>query len=111
MSSSFSYKLTTENEQFTFDYSQVIATGETILTTPGSQPVCTVEVKEGTDSNPTAILPGGSTSGVVSGTKVAIRVYNGLDGVIYRLAMTVTTDLGNVYTIVGDLPVLSPMNV
>lgn len=106
MSSSFSYKLTTENEQFTFDYSQVLGTGESISSTN-----CVVEVKEGTDANPGAILPGGPTSGVVSGSKVAIRVYNGLDGVIYRLEMTATTSLGNVYTIVGDLPVLSPMNV
>lgn len=106
MSSSFSYKLTTENEQFTFNYSQVLATGESIVSTN-----CVVEVKEGTDANPSAILPGGSTSGVVNGAQVAIRVYNGLDGVIYRLEMTATTDLGNVYTIVGDLPVFSPMNV
>lgn len=105
MSSSFSYKLTTENEQFTFDYSQVLASGETI-----SSSNCVVEVKEGTDPSPTDILPGGPTSGVASGSKVAIRVYNGLDGVIYRLEMTITTSLGNVYTIVGDLPVLSPMN-
>ena len=106
MSSSFSYKLTTENEQFTFDFSPVIASGETI-----SSSNCVVEVKEGTDPTPSNILPGGSGSGVASGSKIAIRVSNGLDGVIYRLEMTATTSLSNVYTIVGDLPVLSPMNV
>lgn len=106
MSSSFSYKLTTESEQFTFDYSPVLGSSETISTS-----TCNVEVKEGTDSNPTAILPGGANSGTILGSKVAIRVSGGLDGVTYRLEMSVTTSLSNVYTIVGDLPVISPINL
>lgn len=106
MSNSFSYKITTENEQFTFDFSPVLAAGETI-----SSSNCVVEVKEGTDPTPTAILPGGSASGVASGARVAIRVYNGIGGVTYRLEMSITTSLSNVYTLVGDLPVISPINV
>ena len=103
MSGSFSYKITTENEQFTFDYSPVLGTTETILSA-----TCTVEVKEGTDPTPSAILVGSPS---ISGSQVAQRVSGGLDGVIYRLQMTATTSATNVYTIVGDLPVLSPMNV
>lgn len=102
MSSSFSYKVTTENEQFTFDYSPVMASPETI-----SSATCTVTVVSGTDSNPSAILVG---SPVISGLQVAQRIYNGLDGVIYRLNMTATTSLSNVYTIIADLQVLSPAN-
>lgn len=103
MSASFSYKITTENEQFTFDYSPIMSTGETISTA-----TCTVQVKEGTDPTPSAILVG---TPVASGQQVAQRIYNGLDGVIYRLEMTITTSLANVYTIVADLEVLSPTNV
>lgn len=100
MSQSFSYKLTTENEQFTFDFSNVLASGETI----GSASMV-VTVQDGTDSNPSAILVG---SPVVNGSRVAQRIYNGLDGVTYRLELSVTTSLTNVYTMVGDLPVLAP---
>jgi hypothetical protein len=103
MSSSFSYKVTTENEQFTFDYSTVLTSPETI-----NSATCTVEVVSGTDSNPSAILVG---TPVINGFQVAQRIYNGLDGVIYRLKMTATTSLGNVYVIIADLQVLSPANV
>jgi len=101
--SSFSYKLTTENEQFTFDFSNIIASGETI-----NSASMTVEVKEGNDSNPSAILSG---SPVINGTRVAQRIYGGLDQVTYRLEMSVTTSLTNVYTLVGDLPVLAPSSL
>ena len=103
MSASFSYKITTENEQFTFDFSTVMSSGETI-----SLATSTVEVVSGTDPNPTAILVG---SPVISGQQVAQRISGGLDGVIYRIEVTSTTSATNVYTIVADLPVLSPLNV
>lgn len=103
MSASFSYKITTENEQFTFDFSPVLGSTETI-----SSATCTVEVKEGTDPSPSSIKVGSPT---ISGSQVAQRISGGLDGVIYRLEMTATTSLTNVYTIVADLQVLSPINV
>jgi hypothetical protein len=103
MSTSFSYKITTENEQFTFDFSPIMASAETI-----SSATCAVEVVSGTDSSPSSILVGTPT---VSGQQVAQRISGGLDGVIYRIEMTATTSLTNVYTIVADLPVLSPLNV
>jgi hypothetical protein len=103
MSASFSYKITTENEQFTFDFSPIMASGETI-----SLATSTVQVVSGTDSNPTDILVG---SPVISGQQVAQRISGGLDGVIYRIEVTATTSLTNVYTIVSDLPVLAPINV
>ncbi len=101
--SSFSYKLTTESEQFTFDFSTIIASGETI-----SSAAIVVEVKDGTDPTPSAIVIGSPT---ISGSRVAQRIAGGLDGVTYRLEMTITTSLTNVYTLVGDLPVLSPMSL
>jgi hypothetical protein len=103
MSNAFSYKITTENEQFTFDFSPVLGTGETITAA-----TCVVEVKEGTDSSPSSILVGSAS---YSGSKATQRISGGLDGVIYRLEMTVTTSATNVYTLVGDLPVIAPLKV
>jgi len=103
MSGVFSYKLTTENELFTFDFSPIIASGEVINTA-----ACVVQVKDGSDPNPSAILVG---SPAISGAQVVQRVYGGLNGVTYRLEMTVTTSLTNVYTLVGDLAIYSPIEV
>jgi hypothetical protein len=108
MSNSFSYKITTESEQFTFDFSPVLGSSETI-----SGATCVVQVKEGTDANPSNILVG-TPSWIVSGTatqKAIQRIANGVDGVTYSIQMTVTTSLSNIYTVVGDLPVLAPINV
>lgn len=103
MSGTFSYKLTTENELFTFDFSPIIATGEVINTAS-----CTVQVKDGSDPNPNNIKVG---SPAISGALVVQRVSGGLNGVTYRLEMTVITSLTNVYTLVGDLPVYTPLEV
>lgn len=103
MSGSFSYKITTETEQLTFEFSPILGSSETITSA-----VCNIEVKEGTDPTPSTVLLG---TPVISGTKVAQRVTGGLDGVIYRLEMSATTSASNVYTIVGDMQVLDPMSV
>ena len=103
MSGTFSYKLTTENELFTFDYSPIIASGETI-----NSASCTVQVKDGSDSSPSAILVG---TPAISGSQVVQRVSGGLNGVTYRLEMTVNTSLTNIYTLVGDLAVYEPLAV
>ena len=103
MSASFSYKITTENEQFTFNFSTVMSTGETI-----SLATSTVEVVSGTDASPTAILVGSPS---INGQVVSQRISGGLDGVIYRIEVTATTSATNVFTIVADLPVLAPLSV
>jgi len=97
MANSFTYKITSENELFTFNYSQVLDPAETI-----SSATCTAITLNGVDPNPSAILVG---SPVISGANVSQRVYNGLNEVTYRLEMTATTSYGNVYTAIGDLPV------
>ena len=103
MSASFSYKITTENEQFTFNFSTVMSSGETI-----SLATSTVEVVSGTDASPTAILVGSPS---INGQVVSQRISGGLDGVIYRIQVTATTSATNVFTIVADLPVLAPLSV
>ena len=103
MSNSFSYKITNDSEQFTFDYTPVMGSSETI-----SSATCTIVVKEGSDSSPSTMLVG---TPVISGFKVAQRISGGLDGVTYSIQMTATTSATNVYTIVGDLPVIAPLKV
>jgi hypothetical protein len=97
MANSFTYKITTENELFTFNYSQVLQPSETI-----SSATCTAITMNGTDTNPSAILSGSPT---ISGANVSQRVLGGLNENTYRLEMAATTSLGNVYVAVGDLPV------
>ena len=97
MANSFTYKITSENELFTFNYSQVLDPAETI-----SSATCTAITLNGIDPTPSAILSG---TPVISGSNVSQRVYNGLNEVTYRLEMTATTSYGNVYTAIGDLPV------
>jgi hypothetical protein len=100
MADSFSYKITTESELFTFDFSQVLSPSETISTA-----TCTVIVMDGTDTNPSAILVGSS---VISNMTASQRVANGVSEVTYRLEMTITTSQGNTYVGIGDLPVYAP---
>lgn len=100
MADAFSYKLTTENELFTFDFSQVLLSSETLSTA-----TCTVIVMNGTDPSPSSILYGAAQ---ISGAKASQRIYNGISDVTYRLIMTVTSSLGNTYTAVGDLPIYDP---
>jgi hypothetical protein len=99
MANAFSYKITNESELFTFDYSPVLNSGETITTAS-----CFVEVISGTDPNQNAILVG---SPFINGSLVSQRVSNGVSEVTYRLSMTAVTNQTNVYTVVGDLPVYS----
>jgi hypothetical protein len=103
MSGTFSYKLTTENELFTFDFSPILTSTETINTA-----TCVVQVKDGSDSNPSSIMVGVPA---ISGAKVVQRITGGLSGVTYRLEMTITTSLTNTYTLVGDLAVYTPLEV
>jgi hypothetical protein len=100
MAEAFTYKLTTESELFSFDFSQVLAASETISTAS-----CSVLVMDGTDANASAILSGSAT---VSGSKANQRVQNGVSEVTYRLVMTITTSASNTYTAVGDIPVYAP---
>ena len=97
MANSFTYKITSENGLFTFNYSQVLDPAETI-----SSATCTAITMNGTDTNPSAILSGNP---IISGANVSQRIINGVDENTYRLEMVATTSYGNIYTAVGDLPV------
>lgn len=103
MANQFTYKLTTESENFTFDFNPVLGTSETLSTA-----TCSIIVQQGTDPSPSSMLSG---SPVISAGKATQRVLGGLDEVTYRLIMTVTTNQGNTLTLTGDLPIYSPASV
>ena len=100
MADTFSYKLTTESELFSFDFSQILNPTETLSTAS-----CSVIVMDGTDNNSSAILDGSPT---ISGNKANQRITGGVSEVTYRLVMTVLTSQTNTYTAVGDIPVYAP---
>jgi hypothetical protein len=97
MAESFSYKITTESEVFTFDFSQVLLESETISTA-----TCVAVVMNGVDPSPSAIVVG---SAVIVNKTASQRIANGVSEVTYRLEMTITTSLGNTYVGVGDLDI------
>jgi hypothetical protein len=104
MADAFTYKLTTESELFSFDFSQVLAATETISTAS-----CSVLVVDGYDPSPPSNILSGSPS--ISGSKASIRVTGGVSEVTYRLVMTIVTSSTNTYTAVGDLPVYDPSQI
>ena len=98
--SQFSYKLTTESELFSFDFNPVLQPTETLVSG-----TCTAITSQGTDTNPSAILSGSVNLNLGKATQ---RVIGGVADNTYRLIMTCTTNEGNTYTCVGDIPVYSP---
>ena len=98
--SQFSYKYTTESENFTFDFNPVLSTGESITSAS-----CTAITLQGTDLTPSAILSG---TPVYAAGKATQRVIGGVADNTYRLIMTVTTNQSNTFTCTGDIPVYSP---
>jgi hypothetical protein len=103
MAESFSYKITTESELFTFDFSQVLSPSETISTA-----TCTVIVMNGVDPSPSSIIVGAA---VISNQTASQRIANGLNEVTYRLSMTITTSQSNTYVGIGDLNIYTVDNV
>ena len=101
--SQFSYKLTTESENFSFDFNPILGTGETLVSG-----TCSAVTQQGTDTSPSSILSG---SPVLSLGKATQRVVGGLDENTYRLIMTVTTSSGNIFTATGDIPVYAPTSI
>ena len=98
--SQFSYKLIPESELFSFDFNPVLQPTETLVSG-----TCTAITAQGTDTNPSAILSGSVNLNLGKATQ---RVIGGVADNTYRLIMTCTTNEGNTYTCVGDIPVYSP---
>jgi hypothetical protein len=99
MAESFSYKFVAENKPLSFEFSEVLASGESLSTAS-----CSVLVLDGIDASPSNLLDGSAT---ITGTKVYQRVQAGVAGVTYRLVATVTTSAGSTLIAIGDIPVYS----
>lgn len=76
-------KLQNESVNYEFDFLSRLAVGETALTI-----AATVEVSNGVDANPAAMLSGSPS---LSGTIGRQLLIGGLPGVIYQLTMAVRT--------------------
>jgi hypothetical protein len=103
MSEAFSYKFVDEKKPLSFDFTEVLAPTENLVTA-----TCTVIVIDGVDATPSGILNGSTT---IAGTLVYQKVQAGLAGVTYRLVMTVTTSASSTLVAIGDLPVYSTTEV
>jgi hypothetical protein len=93
----FDPKRTTEDVKLTFDFVNLLASGETISTAS-----TTAIVHKGTDASPSAIISGAAA---ISGTRVTQLVIDGTDGVTYCLICQITTSAGQTLDGVGTLKV------
>ncbi len=88
-----------ETQTYQFDFSALLADGETIST----QSVA-ASVYSGTDASPSAIISGSASA---SGDIVSQKITAGTEGVIYELTCTITTSAGQTLQLSGYLS-LSP---
>jgi len=103
MAENFSYKFVNEIKSLSFEFSEVLTSGESLSTAS-----CSVIVLDGTDANPSNLLSGGAS---IVGTQIYQWVQGGVAGVTYRLIATVTTSAGSTLIAIGDLPVYTPDEV
>ena len=95
-------KTSAEAKTYTFDFASKLAAGETISTQ-----TTTATVWSGVDTSPSAIISGAAT---VSNTKVNQNITGGVNGVVYKLSVKITTSTGqtlviNSYLAVVDDPI------
>ena len=91
-------KTSTEVKNLTFDFSSLLASGETISTK-----TVTAAVYSGTDATPSGIISGSASN---SGAVVTQAITGGTVGVIYELTCTVTTSASQTLVLVGYMAVI-----
>jgi hypothetical protein len=94
---SFSRKRIDEDLKLSFDFTNDLASAETISTAD-----VTATVHSGTDASPQNIVSGPAA---ISGQVVTQLIINGLQGVTYLLECEITTDQAQTVHLVGLLPV------
>jgi hypothetical protein len=94
---SFSRKRIDEDLKLSFDFTNDLASAETISTQ-----TVTATVYSGTDANAQDIVSGSASA---SGQIVTQLIINGLEGVTYLLECEITTDQAQKVHLVGLLPV------
>lgn len=88
-------KLSGVTQTYQFDFSSLLAVGETIST----QSVAAT-VYSGTDASPSSIISGSATA---SGAVVSQKITAGTVGVIYKLVCTITTSASQTLQLAGYL--------
>lgn len=86
---------------YTFDFLSSLLPAESL-----SAATVTVTVYSGTDTNPSAVFVSRT---LVGRSQVAITLDDGLGGVMYSVTCTATSNLSNIYTMTGILPVLESL--
>lgn len=95
----FGPKTPQEEDTFEFDYTDMLADGETI-----TDAVISVDVINGADPNPENIIGGLPT---ITSPKVYVTLIGGVDGVIYCVHCLATTSAGLQKELKSDLKVTS----
>ncbi len=95
----FSSKLVAETVDVQFDFSSMLAIGETI-----SSAEVTAEVFQGLDNSPSSIISGAASP---DGNIVNQAITAGTAGVVYTLSCAITTSLSQSLILQGRLAILS----
>lgn len=99
----FTPKKVAEVDDFAFNFRTM---GPSILVQAITNVEVSVSVAAGTDPNPNAIKIGGHVIDPLNPFRILQKIGGGVLGVCYRLTVTITTDLGNVYVLEGLLTVV-----
>ena len=94
----FAPKLQGATVKYVFDFSSLLAVGETISTQ-----AVTAAVYSGTDASPSSIVSGSATA---SGAQVTQAITAGVTGVIYQLTCAITTSASQTLQLIALLPVI-----
>ena len=98
MKEKFDSKYQEETIILTFDYSKLLAAGETI-----DSAEWTVSVIAGVDANPSAMLSGAIA---INGSNVSHKILGGIEGVSYQMRAKATTSLVQILILVADIDVV-----
>lgn len=93
----FQPKRAGETRLLNFDFTSILAVGETLSTE-----VVTATVYSGVDAAPSAVISGAASA---SGAVVSQLVTGGTEGVVYNLTCTVTTSLSQALKMHGFLAI------
>ena len=91
-------KLFGASQNYTFDFSSLLASGETISTQ-----TVVATVYSGTDASPSSIVSGSASA---SGAIVTQKITAGTVGVLYELMCTITTSASQTLQLCGILAVI-----
>lgn len=91
-------KYAAETKLYAFDFSSLLAVGETLSTASVA-----ASVYSGTDASPSSLISGSAS---IASAIVSQKITAGTAGVIYELACTVTTSAGQTLVLPGYMVVL-----